>query len=283
MREKIIPILICPKCGSSLDLKIEKKIKDRIQTGKLKCNKCNASFKIIDDIVCFKSISEKGLADKIKRLQRSSLNQELNKKWLKYFNKKELVALKEEWKWMIKKINLKNSRVHLDWATGSGRFLRNILNLVNGEIVVLEGDYATCVNLKDFLKKIRGYKKITIIYSDAKNMPLANNSIDSVSSWHGIDEPKIKKALDESRRILKKKGNLTVSGAFTEKGSKSLKTAIKHGMTLTKKDETYKHFKKLRFKKIDYQIFFEGKWGEKDSFWPKYGDYYSSYGISGRK
>ncbi len=283
MREKIISILICPKCGNSLDLKIERREGHRINKGILNCNRCNAKFKIIDDIVCFKSILKKGLANKIKKNKKLSSNQEFYKKWLKYFNKKEMAALREEWEWMIKKSNLRNSRIHLEWAVGTGRFLRNILKLVRGEILALEVDYATCVALKDFLKKIRGYKKVTIIYSDAKNMPLASNSIDSASSWHGIDEPKMKKALVESRRILKKNGTLTVSGAFTEKDSKSLKAAIKYGMTLTKKDETYKYLKKLGLNKIDYQIFFEGEWLDKDSFWPKYGDYYSVYGVSGRK
>jgi uncharacterized protein YbaR (Trm112 family) len=142
MRQKIISILICPKCGNPLDLKAEKRIRDRIQTGDLKCSKCGAGFKIIDDIVCLKSITEKGLDKKIKRVREMFLNQELNKKWVKHFTIEEFIALKEEWRWMINKLNLKNSQVHLDWATGTGRFLRNILNLVKGEIITLETDYA---------------------------------------------------------------------------------------------------------------------------------------------
>jgi len=283
MREKIISILICPKCGNSLALKIEKRENFRINKGILSCNKCNAEFKITDDIVCFKSILKKGLEEKIKKNKKFLLNQEFYKKWLNQYNRKELSSLKKEWRWMIEKINLINSRIHLDWAVGTGRFLRNILRLTRGDILVLEVDYATCVALKYFLKKIRGYKKVTIVYGDAKNMPFVNNSIDSASSWHGVDEPKMKKALVESKRVLKKSGVLAVSGAFTEKDSKSLKAAIKYEMDLTKKDETYKYFKKLGFKKIDYQIFFEGEWSEKKSFWPKYRDRYSSYGVSGEK
>ena len=107
MKEKIIPILICPKCGGLLDLKIEKKSGDRIHEGNLNCNKCGASFKIIDDIVCFKLISEKGLDKKIKKVREMFFSQELNKDWLKHFDKKELIALKEEWKWMINKLDLK--------------------------------------------------------------------------------------------------------------------------------------------------------------------------------
>lgn len=283
MRKKIISILVCPKCGSFLDLEIEKRSKDRIQTGDLKCNKCSASFKIIDDIVCFKSIAEKGLDKKIKKFQESFLNQELKKKWLKYFNKKEFTALKEEWRWMINKLNLKNSKIHLDWATGSGRFLRNILGVIKGEIIAMEIDYATCVGLRDFLKKIKGYSRVTIICSDARKMPLADNSIDSISSWHGLDEPNISKAIDESKRVLKLNKIFSAAGLFYKKESKSLKIANKWKIKFAEENMAYRYFKRVGFKNIKHKTFFEGKWLERESFLPRFGDYYTSYAVVGRK
>ena len=68
-----------------MDLETEKKLRDRIQAGKLKCKKCRAGFRIVDDIVCFKSITEKDLDKKIKRVQEMFFNQELNKEWIKHF------------------------------------------------------------------------------------------------------------------------------------------------------------------------------------------------------
>lgn len=283
MRQKITSILICPKCGGSLNLEITKKFKDRIQMGNFKCKKCSASFKIIDDIICFKSITEKDLDKKIKRVRKMFLDQELNKKWVKHFTDEEFGALKKEWKWMINKLNLKNSQIHLDWATGTGRFLRNTLNLAKGEIITLENDYATCIGLRDFLKKIRRYSKVTIIYGDARNMPLANNSIDSTSTWSGLDEPKINKAIDEAKRVLKKKGVLVVSGLFFEDNSKSLRIALKEGIEFAKKDKTQQYFKKLGFKDIDYKVFFKGKWTSSKDFLPKKDDHYASYAVAGRK
>jgi len=283
MKEKIIPILICPKCEDSLDLKIEKKSVDRIHEGHLKCNKCNASFKIIDDIVCFKPIQEKNLDKKIKRIREMFFSQELNKDWLKHFDKKEQSALEKEWKWMIDKLNLKNSKIHLDWATGTGRFLRNALNLIKGEIITLETDYATCLGLRALLKEIKEYSKITIIYGDARNIPLADNSVDSASSWHGIDEPKINKALDEAKRVLKKDGVLAVSGLFFEDNSRSLKIALQEKIEFAKKDKTQQYFKRLGFQDINSKVFFEGKWTSDKDFLPKKGDYYTSYGVAGRK
>ncbi len=283
MRQKINSTLICPKCGGLLDLKIEKKSGDRINKGDLSCDKCNANFKIIDDIVRFKPIAERGLDKKIKRVREMFLDQELNKKWAKHFSKEEFGVLKEEWRWMINKLNLKNSQIHLDWATGTGRFLRNILNLVKGEIIAIESDYATCVALRDFLKRIKKYSKTTIICGDARNMPLVDNSVDSVSTWSGLDEPKISKALDESKRVLKKDRPLVVSGLFFEDNSKSLKIALREKIEFAKKDKTQQYFKKLGFKDIDYKIFFEGKWASGKDFLPKKGDYYASYAVAGRK
>jgi len=283
MKEKIIPILICPKCGGLLDLKIEKKSGDRINEGDLSCNKCNANFKIIDDIACFKSIQKKDLDKKIKRIREMFFSQELNKDWLKHFDKKEQSALEKEWKWMIDKLNFENSKIHLDWATGTGRFLRNILNLIKGEIITLETDYATCLGLRDLLKEIKEYSKITIIYGDARNMPLINDSIDSASSWHGIDEPKINKAIDEVKRVLKKDRPLAVSGLFFEDNSRSLKIALQEKIEFAQKDKTQQYFKKLGFKNIDSKVFFEGKWASDKDFLPKKDDYYASYGVAGKK
>lgn len=283
MKEKIIPILICPKCGGSLNLKIEKKSGDRINEGNLNCDKCNANFKIIDDIICLKLIKEKGLDEKIKRIREMFFSQELNKDWLKHFDKKEQSALEEEWEWMINKLDLENSEVHLDWATGTGRFLRNLLDLVKAEIITLETDYATCLGLRDLLKEIKEYSKVTIIYGDARNVPLINDSIGSASSWHGIDEPKINKAIDEVKRVLKKDRPLAVSGLFFEDNSESLKIALQEKIEFAQKDKTQQYFKKLGFKDIDSKVFFKGKWASDKDFLPKKGDYYVSYGVAGRK
>ena len=171
----------------------------------------------------------------------------------------------------------------MDWVTGTGRFLKNILNLVKGEVITLESDYATCVGLRDFLKKIKKYSKVTIIYGDARSIPLSDNSINSASTWSGLDEPKINKALDESKRVLKKDSPLVVSGLFFEDNSRSLKIALQEKIKFAKKDKTQQYFKKSGFKDIDYKIFFGGRWTSGKDFLPKKGDYYASYAVAGRK
>lgn len=283
MRRNLVSILICPKCKGNLELREEKGFKGRIQKGELKCEKCGNSFQIIDDIICFSSFSKKGLDKKIRKTQQMFLDQEVSKKWLKYFNKEELVNLKNEWQWLIDNLGLKNSKIHLEWAVGTGRFLRNILKICKGEIIAMEIDYATCVGLRAFLKKIKAYSKVTIICADAQRMPLADNSIDSASCWHGLDEPNISKALNESKRVLRKNKTLGVSGLFFEEKSKSLKEALRLKIKFAKERGAYQYFKKLGFREIRQKIFFRGKWEKGASFLPKKGDKYTSYAIVGKK
>lgn len=284
MKQKLLSIIACPKCKSPISLLGDEKLKDRIQSGKLSCNKCNDSFEIIDEIICFKSITKKDRAEKqIRKIQGLFMRQEVEKRWLKNFTKRELLFLKNEWSWMIDTLNVEKSKIHLDWATGTGRFLRNIPNIIKGEVIVLEVDYPTCVGLKTFLKKINKYSKVTIICGDARSMPLASSSVDSVSSWHGLDEPKMGKAISESKRILKPNKVLSVAGLFCESGSKSLNLAQKHGIEFAKENKIRQFFRKLRFKSIRYEIFFQGKWLDHHSFLPRFGDHYASYAISGKK
>lgn len=284
MKQKLLSIIACPKCKSPISLLEGKKLKDRIQNGKLSCNKCNASFEIIDEIACFRSITKKDRTEKqIRKIQDLFILQEVEKKWLKHFTKQELLSLKNEWDWMIDAFNIEKSKIHLDWATGTGRFLRNILNVVKGETIVLEVDYPTCVGLKTLLKKINKYSKVTIICGDARSMPLVSSSVDSVSSWHGLDEPKISKAINESKRILKPNKTLSMVGLFYESGSKSLSLAKKHRIEFAEENKIRQYFRKLRFKNTRYKIFFQGKWLDRHSFLPRFGDHYASYAISGKK
>jgi len=284
MKQKIVSILSCPKCKSKIDFKEEKKSGDRVHQGKLTCKKCNKSFDIINDIVCFKTLTKKDINPKeIQKIQDLFLKEEISKKWLKYFNKHEKQELENELKWLIDNSDLKNSKIHLDWATGPGRFLRNILEVYNGEVIALDIGYPTCLGLKVLLQKLNKYANVTIICDDVRNMPFSDNSIDSASSWHGLDEPNIDKAIDESKRILKSNRPLSVSGLSFKEGSKSLKIALKWKIKFACKNEIRRYFEKVGFRDIKYATFFEGKWTGKDDFLPCFEDYFINYGISGKK
>jgi len=273
----MLKILACPKCKSPLGLGLGNEIRSRIYNGKLHCPKHDGVAEIVDEVVYFRKIGENIVKLPI------PLDKEVKRKWLKFFSKQELAALRREWKWMFGKLNLKRSKTHLDWATGTGRFLREVSEVFRENIIVLEYDRATCIWLKDFLKKIGKYSKVSIVCCDARNMPLRSNSIDSVSSWHGLDEPNIKKALNESRRVLKGRRPIACSGFFLKETLKSLNIAAKEKMEFVIEGKSYQYFRRLGFTDVDYKIFWEGKWTSRRDFLPKFGDHCVNYGISGRK
>lgn len=284
MKERLSKIFICPKCKTSLGLKIIKKNNKRIEEGFFLCPKCDIQYKIIDDIVCFKEIKSTDKNEKkIQSMKDLFLNYEYKKEWHKHFSKEELSTLKKEIQFLINNLDLGESRIHLDWATGTGRFLRNILDKVNGEIIALDFGFANCVALKAFLKKLKKYSKVTILCADARNIPIINNTIDSISSWHGLDEPKIEKAITESKRVLMKNKRAAFSGVFYEKSSESLKLSKKFGINFAEEDKAYNYFKKVDFKDIKYKKFLKVKEKSKKNFVPKYGDYWTVYTISGKK
>ncbi|MDD2732086.1 MAG: methyltransferase domain-containing protein [Candidatus Pacebacteria bacterium] len=284
MRKKIISKIVCPKCRGKLKLIKIKQKEDRITEGKFICGRCNLAYDIVDGIVYFRAITKKDKnVQKMKEMQNLFLKQEFRKEWLKNFTEKEIGALRKEWNWLINELDIKNSKSHLEWAVGTGRFLRNILNKTSGEIIVLDIDYSTCLGLKILLEKLKKYSKITIILGDAKTMPFIDNAFDSVSCWHGIDEPNIEKALDESKRVLRNKKTLAVSGVFFEKKSESLKIAKRFKINFAEENKAYQYFIKKGFKKINYKIFIKTKEIDKRNFLPCYNDFYTVYGISGEK
>jgi ubiquinone/menaquinone biosynthesis C-methylase UbiE len=139
--------------------------------------------------------------------------------------------------------------------------------------------YANCLGLQKFLKKIGKYSKVTIVCGDARKIFLADNSIDSISSWHGLDEPNIEKALEESMRILKKSGRIALAGLLYDKGSESLKLAKKAGIQFAEKDKAYNYIKKIGFRNIKYKEFSRMKEKTNQNYIPKRGDYSTSYVI----
>ena len=283
MRIKILNQLVCPDCHIILKSSIHKKRKERVVGGELWCEMCNKKFPIRDEIACFISSCRKPAKTKVWSLRKITLEQEIPKKWMNFFSKEELEALKKEWQWMISAIKKSKRAIHLDFATGTGRFLRNIVSITKGEIVALEKDYPTCLELRYFLKKIKKYGKVSIVCCDAKNMPFKDGVFDSISSWHGLDEPEMNKTLKEVRRVLKEGGCFVASGIHYLKNSKSFLRAKKHNISFLTKEMIIKALKNAGFKNIKHTVFFEGRWNEKNSYLPVFNDWYISYGIKSQK
>jgi len=262
---------------------VTKKTRERILEGKLRCKKCNKKFFIKNGTAFFVPSPEKQTAKKMHKLRQITLKQEIPKKWMRLFSKQELAALKKEWGWMSSTIKKGKGAVHLDFATGTGRFLRDIILRTKGEIIVLDYGYSTCLELQYFLKKIRKYSRVSIICANARNMPFRDGVFSSVSSWHGLDEPKMKETIKEARRVLKNGTWFTASGIHYKRESKSFLIAREHNIQLITKKSVTQTLKRVGFRKIQHRTFFQGRWSEKKSYLPVLGDFYSSYAIKAKK
>ena len=199
------------------------------------------------------------------------------------FSHRELMALYKEWEFMLSVVKKDRETVHLDFATGTGRFLRNIVSRTKGEVVALDNGYGTCLELLYLLKKIRKYKQVSIVCANARNMPFRDNTFDSVSSWAGLDEPNIKRAIKEVYRVLKPRGYFIASGLHYLRGSKSFFRAQKHHIDFLTKEMIIESLRRSGFRNIKHKIFFEGRWNERGDYLPVFGDWYISYALQAQK
>ena len=283
MKVGVLNQFVCPACHFQLGVIIHKKVKERVLDGEFQCKSCNKKFAIKQGIACFVSSCVEPTERSTKNLRKIILKQEVSKKWMNLFPQQELKALKEEWEWMISSIKNNKNTVHLDFATGTGRFLRNIVSKTKGEVVVLEHDYSTCRELQYFLKKIKKYSKVSIVCADARNMPFKNETFDSISTWHGLDEPKMEKAIEETQRVLKKGGFFVASGIHYLKNSKSFQRAKKHHINFLTKEKTIKILQDAGFRHIEHKIFYEGQWNKRGDYLPVFNDWYISYAVKCQK
>lgn len=282
MRITILNYLACPTCLGDFAFSTRKRTKERIIEGELKCKKCYRRFSIKNGIAYFIPKPGKQALD-AKKAREITIKQEIPKTWMKHFSKKELAALHKEWDWMLSVIKKDKNVVHLDFATGTGRFLRNVAFKTEGEIIALDFGYSTCQELVYFLKRIKKYKRVSIVCTDAHKMPFKDDVFDSISSWHGLDELKMEKAIKETKRVLKMGGYFTASGVYYQKGSKSFLRAKKHGIHFITKEAIIRFMKKIGFHKVEHKIFFKGRWDEKGDYLPIFNDLYSTYAVRAEK
>ncbi len=114
-------------------------------------------------------------------------------------------------------------------------------------------------------------------------MPFKNGTFDSITSWHGLDEPKMERAVREAKRVLKKDRYFAASGIHYQKGSKSFLRAQKHEIGFLTKEMVTQTLRAARFRKINHKIFYKGQWSEKGDYLPIFNDLYMIYTVRAKK
>ncbi|NPA38311.1 MAG: methyltransferase domain-containing protein [Candidatus Nanohaloarchaeota archaeon] len=197
MRENHLNYLVCPKCHGNFTLYSEEKIKDRIKKGKLKCNKCGATYPIINFIPRF--VPEENYA--------SSFGYQWNKMGhLQYdsFTKKPISEERffKSTKWPR---NLKGE-VILEAGSGAGRFTE--VAAKTGAFVI-SFDYSNAVEIN---YHYNGHKdNVLIVQADIYAMPFPYESFDRVFCFGVLQHlPDPKKGFMSLVPMLKKKGKIAV-------------------------------------------------------------------------
>lgn len=191
MDELFLSILCCPKCKGKL---VEK-------NSGLECIQCNRGFKIIDGIPELLN-QEDVLGNKAK-----VANIRLHDSQARYYDEihrhieEEGIFVKEIFRGIqAEGINL------LDVGTGTGFIPTNILE---------QGRRIFCLDisralLKEALEKLKGRCSYGI-RADAENLPLADETIDIITSSSLLHHlPNYQKCLEEMGRVLKKNGTLVI-------------------------------------------------------------------------
>lgn len=135
----------------------------------------------------------------------------------------------EEEKYLIKNIK-KNSKI-LEIGCGTGRSLRQIVNLTQ-DITAIDHEKEAITKSK---KNFRKYQNVKILLADARSLPFNDNFFDTVicmTTFSNFGDYKIK-ILNEIYRVAKNKGIVIISmygdNAFDERMKiyKKLKSPIK--------------------------------------------------------
>lgn len=198
MKERLMKILICPECNSSLKAERVSKAEGEIKDGQLVCVKCGNKYPIRNYIPRFVetdkyvgNFSREWYAHKTTQLDSKSGTKESEE----IFKRKTDFDLNE----------LKGDLV-LDVGCGTGRFME--IGLKHGaEVVGIDLSFAVDVAQENIGKN----KNAHIVQADIFNLPFKNESFDKVFSIGVLHHtPSTKDAFLNITSFLKKGGEIAV-------------------------------------------------------------------------
>lgn len=266
--KNIYRIFECPRCKEKLELNIIQKHGNDIEEGVLICSTCNKNYPIIQGIPIFKVGIYFKPAVRVRRLSRKQMRSKIiEAQSKKYFNKffqyikknndnykpKGIIENKLL-KNLVTNAKIKDSKIHLDWATGRGKLLRYIIKRIKTPYIVsIDLDLQECAALKKYLETTRRNDRVLIICGDTREMPFRNNSFESITTLWGIDEQREpKKAITESVRVLKSNRHLALSGALEGESFGKIEKQINKKVKELKEFMNELKLKNLKSEKIKY-------------------------------
>jgi ubiquinone/menaquinone biosynthesis C-methylase UbiE len=155
---------------------------------------------------------------------------------------------RDMWDEMAERLDLLKDKRILDVGTGSGYFLRKLLD--RGHRGILDGvDTADwhLEHLQDFLREEYNHPLINLEYGDAQDLPFADNSMDAtVAPFIIYHLPRPRKLFSEAHRVTKP-GGLAMFSARDVDNTYNLWTiariiAMKHNATMLDEGPFYSHF-----------------------------------------
>jgi len=233
MHKKLLPLLACPLCRTSLNF-IGETLDNRLVNGYLKCEKGHL-YQVKEEMGLIKDAKLSAKEFKwIVDVADESKYDEIQKQYNSYLSEDLRIALKKLMGMLINRVIescKETDDMVLDIASGMGRFVLQLAEKISEGIVIIGTD----VNekpLRGAMNKARRagiYQKLSLIVTDAKHLAFKDNALSTISSHFGFDNvPETVSAFKESFRILKPGGKAIFSSLWLREGSESIKIAEKY-------------------------------------------------------
>jgi len=197
MKKEFVNNASCPRCKNDLKLsKINKKDKDEIINGEIKCTKCKKTYKIIKSIPRFVKMDNYSNSFGLQWNAHSKILLDSDNN-----TKQVYEAIMERTQWS--KNYLKNKKV-LECGCGAG---------IDSEVLLKMGANLTSFDLSNAvdaaLENNKNSKKYDIFQGDITKIPLKKRSFDIVYCHRVIQHtPNPKKSFSSMAKMVKKGGEL---------------------------------------------------------------------------
>lgn len=286
--ESKLSILQCPVCKGDLS-----------EDGTyLVCNKCNAKFPVIGDIIVF--LTKADLADFLNETWGNELQKEHSDVFPDFFfasnedkledlqkmydeatregkashwnmtgtfakdpghTEEQSQAIEDSKDEVVKLSRATSSKRILDWPTGYGACIKNLIKKVDPEtlIVALDVNFRTMAKIKPYFDENGFSDNMLFIIADARKMPLKDNVFQSVTVWGAGEIARPNVGFKESFRVLEEGGWVGTFADQYKESSPSMKIAENLDLgSVATRTRLESMMKLAGFKNLEYKMLYDG-------------------------